>query len=175
MLDLLLIVAMAAVFTFGWFLMRKLDDTLNMLRREEAALGASREHALRIGLSDPLVAGSLTGALAQHSKAHPKASVSLFSGTEAELLRNLNAHELDMVFLPENAPVPEMLLDHVAEVRLGHMPVLMQRGSVQIEPITKGHIQQKIIWTESEYTAEASQLIQYLQGNDSAPDVHTMQ
>lgn len=174
MQDLLLIAAMAAIFTFCWFLMRKLDNTLDTVRQEQAALGSGREPPLRIGLSDPLVAGSLTGALERHSKAHPTASVSLFSGTEAELLRSLNARKLDMVFLPENASVPEILLDHVKEVSLEHTPVLMQHGSLQIEPIMKGRIHQKIIWTESGFTG-ASQLIGYLQSERSALDVNTTQ
>lgn len=169
MLDFVLIAVMAAVVTFGWFLMRKLDNALEHVRREEAALDSGRKNALRIGLSDPLVADSLSGALEQHSSV----AVSLFSGTETELLKSFRAHRLDMVFLPEDAPVPEQLLDHVKEVSLEHSPVLLRQGGLQIEPITKGHIHQKIIWAERELHPAASQLIQYLQRDHSALDVHT--
>ena len=172
MLDLLLIASMAAVFTVGWFLMRKLDNTLAVIRQEEEAPGASREQPLRIGLSDPLVAGCLAGALEQNAKAG--GSVSLFSGTEAELVKSLNARKLDMIFLPENAQVPEMLLDHVEGVLLEHTPVLMQRGDIPIKPVTRGRIPQKIIWTESGLTPEARQLIQYLRRDCSVPEVHTI-
>lgn len=170
MLDFVLIAAMAAVVTFGWFLMRKLDNALEHIRREEADLDSGRKNALRIGLSDPLVADSLSDALEQQAKV----TVSLFSGTETELLKSFRAHRLDMVFLPEDAPVPEQLLDYVKEVSLEHSPVLLRHGGMQIEPITKGHIHQKIIWAERELPPAAGQLIQYLQHDHSALDAHTM-
>lgn len=170
MLDFVLIAAMAAVVTFGWFLMRKLDNALEHIRQEEADLDSGRKNALRIGLSDPLVADSLSDALEQQAKV----TVSLFSGTETELLKSFRAHRLDMVFLPEDAPVPEQLLDYVKEVSLEHSPVLLRHGGMQIEPITKGHIHQKIIWAERELPPAAGQLIQYLQHDHSALDTHTM-
>ena len=170
MLDFVLITVMAAVVTFGWFLMRKLDNALEHVRQEEAALDSGRKNALRIGLSDPLVADSLSDALEQQAKV----TVSLFSGTETELLKSFRAHRLDMVFLPEDAPVPEQLLDYVKEVSLEHSPVLLRHGGMQIEPITKGHIHQKIIWAERELPPAAGQLIQYLQHDHSALDAHTM-
>ena len=90
MLDILLIAVMAAVVTFGWFLMRKLDNTLEHIRQEEEAPDSGRKPALRIGLSDPLMADSLSGALERQAKA--KVTVSLFSGTEAELLKSFRLY-----------------------------------------------------------------------------------
>ena len=171
MLDILLIAVMAAVVTFGWFLMRKLDNTLEHIRQEEEAPDPGNEPALRIGLSDPLVADSLSGALERPAKA--KVTVSLFSGTEAELLKSFRARRLDMLLLPGDAPIPQQLPGHVREVSLEHSPVLLRRGDLQIEPITKGNIPQKIIWSEAGLSPAASQLIHELQENCSTLDAPT--
>ena len=102
MQDLLLIVAVAAVFAFGWYLMGKLDAFLESIRQDQIALLSASENILRIGFFDPLVADSLSGVLEKYSKIHPSVSASLSSGTEAELMREFCSHKLDMIFLPEN-------------------------------------------------------------------------
>ena len=126
MQDILLIAAVAAVFAFGWYLMGKLDAFLESNRQDQIALLSASENILRIGFFDPLVADSLSGVLEKYSKIHPSVSASLFSGTETELMREFSLHKLDMIFLPENASVPEKIRGQVDEVSLEHMPVVMQ-------------------------------------------------
>ena len=98
MQDLLLIVAVTAVFAFGWYLMGKLDAFLESNRQDQIALLSAGENILRIGFFDPLVADSLSGALEKYSRIYPSVSVSLFSGTEAELMREFCSHKLDDFF-----------------------------------------------------------------------------
>ena len=172
MRDFLLIAAVAAAFAFGWLVMGKLGAFLEGIRHEEPA--SSKNTVLRIGFSDPLVADSLSGALAQYSNIHPDVSVFLFSGTSAALLKQSYTHKLDMIFLPENTSVPKRLLDHVEEVSLEHIPIMTQYGGLQIESISEGHIQQKLVWTEAATTSEASQLIQYLKGGNPIFGIRTV-
>lgn len=122
MQDILLIAAVAAVFAFGWYLMGKLDAFLESNRQDQIALLSASENILQIGFFDPLVADSLSGVLEKYSKIHPSVSASLFSGTETELMREFSLHKLDMIFLPENASVPEKIRGQVDEVSLEHMP-----------------------------------------------------
>lgn len=173
MQDILLIVAVAAVFAFGWYLMGKLDAFLDSNRQDEAALLSASENNLRIGFFDPLVADSLSSALEKYSRICPSASVSLFSGTEAELMREFCSHKLDMIFLPENVSIPNKIHSQVDEVSLEHMPVVMQYGGLQIEPITEGRIQQKVVWEKTGTASEANRFIQFLKDDISTLNVTT--
>ena len=167
MQDLLLIVAVAAVFAFGWYLMGKLDAFLESNRQDQIALLSASENILRIGFFDPLVADSLSGVLEKYSKIHPSVSASLSSGTEAELMREFCSHKLDMIFLPENVSIPDKIHSQVDETSLEHMSVVMQYGGLQIEPITEGRIQQKVVWEETETTSKVNRFIQFLKDETS--------
>lgn len=69
--------------------------------------------------------------------------------------------------MPENASVPEKIRSQVDEVSLEHMPVMVQYGGLQIEPITEGRVQQKVVWEETETTSEVNRFIQYLKDDTS--------
>lgn len=98
MRDLMLIASIAAVFATGWYFMGKLDTFLESNHQDQAALLSASENNLRIGFFDLLVADSLSGVLEKYSRIYPSVSVSLFSGTEAELMREFCLHKLDMIF-----------------------------------------------------------------------------
>lgn len=171
MRDLLLIAALAAVFVFGWYLMGKLDAFSESNRQNRIALRSAGENTLRIGFFDPLVADSLSGVLEKYSKIRPGVSTSLFSGSETELMRAFCLHKLDVVFLPENAFVPEKLRSQVDEISLEHMPVMVQYGGLQIEPIADGRVRQKVVWEETETASEANQFIRFLKDDVSILNV----
>ena len=82
-------------------------------------------------------------------------------------MREFSLHKLDMIFLPENASVPEKIRGQVDEISLEHMPVVMQYGGLQIEPITEGQVQQKVVWEETGTTSEVNRFIQYLKDETS--------
>ena len=69
--------------------------------------------------------------------------------------------------MPENASVPEKIRGQVNEISLEHIPVVMQYGSLQIEPITEGQVQQKVVWEETGTTSEVNRFIQYLKDETS--------
>lgn len=59
MQDVILLVSTSAIFIFGYFLMNKLDVFLeNNWNKQETALTYG-ENSLRIGFSNPLMAGGL--------------------------------------------------------------------------------------------------------------------
>ena len=87
--------------------MNKLDVFLeNNWNRQETALTYG-ENSLRIGFSNPLMAGGLADAFETYGKQHPDVSIHIFSGEESELCRELETHKLDIIFLPENTAVSE--------------------------------------------------------------------
>lgn len=53
------------------------------------------------------------------------------------------------------------------------MPVVMQYGGLQIEPITEGRIQQKVVWEKTGTASEANRFIQFLKDDISTLNVTT--
>ena len=101
MRDVVLLVSTSAIFVFGYFLMNKLDAFLeNNWNEQENAL-AYGENSLRIGFSNPLMAGDLSDVLETYGKQHPDVSIHIFSGEESELCRELETHKLDIIFTRE--------------------------------------------------------------------------
>lgn len=75
MQDVILLVSTSAIFIFGHFLIKKLDVFLeNNWNRQETDLTYS-ENSLRIGFSNPLMAGGLSDVLETYGKQHPDVSI----------------------------------------------------------------------------------------------------
>ena len=78
MQDVILLVSTSAIFIFVYFLMNKLDVFLeNNWNRQETALTYG-ENSLRIGFSNPLMAGGFADAFETYGK-HIQMSLSIFS------------------------------------------------------------------------------------------------
>ena len=93
MQDVILLVSTSAIFIFGYFLMNKLDVFLeNNWNRQDTALTYG-ENSLRIGFSNPLMAGGLADTFETYGKQHPDVSIHIFSGEESELCRELETHK----------------------------------------------------------------------------------
>ncbi len=140
--------AVAAIFVFGFFVVKKLDCFLECNRKTEDLLFTADRNSLKIGFSNPLVADCLSDVLEKYSKMKPEISVFLFSGTEDELNRELSDHRLDVIFMPVSAVVPEKIRDNIREVMLSYTPVIMKYGGLLIEPITKECISYYVLWSE---------------------------
>lgn len=169
MQDFLLLIAVAATFLFGFFIMKKLDRFLESSHRAEVSLLPSEESSLRIGFSDPLIADSITDILDSFTVSRQDISVYFFSGTVDELLRELSGHKLDVAFLPESVAVPEGTHYNICEVSLAYIPVVTKYSSLEIEPITEEHLLQKAVWEESEKAFIVSDFIRCLK-NKSGTD-----
>lgn len=148
MQDVLLIASMAATFVFGWFLMGKLDRFLEENRHAQELQISSGGNSLRIGFCDPTVADSMTDVLEQYSKLYPDVSVSIFCGSEKELMKGISAGKFNVIFLSESAEIPAHMNYNSKVVFLNYTPVMMKYGGLPIEPIASGHIIQKALWSD---------------------------
>ncbi len=149
MQDFLLLLAVAVIFVFGYFVIKKLDCFLESNRTTEGLLLTANKNSLKIGFSNPLAAECLSDVFEKYSKMKPEISVFLFSGTEDELNREFSTHRLDVIFLPVSAAVPEKMRGNIREVLLSYTPVIMKYSCLPIEPITKECISYHVLWSES--------------------------
>lgn len=169
MQDLLLAAVVAVMFAFGWFLMERLDCFLEKNRQAQKRQLASGRNTLRIGFSNPSVADSISDVLERYSKRCSGISVYLFYGTEQELVKQLSANKLNIIFLPKDADAPADRHYNVREVMLSCMPVMMKYGGPPIEPIAKGRIMQKVLWSEETKTAFVDCFIECWKDGPDAP------
>lgn len=152
MQDVILLVSTSAIFIFGYFMVKKLDAFLeNNWNEQEHAL-IHGENSLKIGFSNPLMADSLSDVLETYGKQHPDVFIHIFSGEDSELCRELETHELDIIFLPENTAVSEKIHYNARIVILRCTPVVMKYAGLSIEPIAQNHITQKALWRNSKNT-----------------------
>ncbi len=153
--------AAGALFAFGYYIMGRVDRFLGHGEKEAPALPLF-DKSFRIGFSDPLLADSIAGALESFEKAQQNVSVSLFSGTAEELLREFSQHKLDVVFLPVDVAVPGKTHYNVGKVSLDHIPVTVRYSGRVIGPVTEGGTVQKVLWEEDGAVSAAASFIRCL-------------
>ena len=156
MRDILLTAAIAAALIGGYIVMGKLDG---FLARDPLAPRPSAGHPpLRIGFTDPLLAGSLP--------ALPGGDVRLFSGTAETLLLRLSARELDLVFVPEDAAFPAALCRRA--VRLRRCPLGVPGAEAAIVPLGIDASPQCAVWAKDAPPA-CRELVARLSENEKFP------
>ena len=75
--------------------------------------------------------------------------LTVFSGEESELCRELETHKLDIIFLPENTDISKKTHYNSRMVLLSCTPVVMEYADLPIEPITQSQITQIALWRDS--------------------------
>lgn len=158
----LLAAAVSAVFVTGCFLMKKLDDFLENIRRANSVPSKPGKVVLRIGFSNPLVADGISGVLEQYSKQHLDISVSLFYGDTKDLLKKVGSRKLEIAFLPEQADIPSDQRYNRIKIMLPAAPVIMKYGGLPIEPIAEENVTQTVVWMEETETSAAKCFMEYM-------------
>ncbi|MGN0972928.1 MAG: hypothetical protein ACI4OY_13300 [Aristaeellaceae bacterium] len=132
----------AAIFVAGLMLMNRVDLCLRKAQRDGRA--ETEERGLRIGVCDPLAAGSLSETLAGEHQAPPDMPVCLMCGTERELLLAMRERKLDLALLPESArAIGEGF--RACPVQLGRS--MMLQGGMREEPLMAGPVRRVLVWT----------------------------
>lgn len=116
--TMVVLVAVAGIFVFGYFVMKKVGSFLEQSYHAPERLSRSCGGKLRLGFSNELSEDSIEDVLRRYSKMHPDVSLLIFKGSEHELLKELSDQEIDMVFLPECEDVSEKRPYHVKRILL---------------------------------------------------------
>lgn len=148
MQDLLLLAAVASILCIGWFLMKKLDCFLESRAETESLELLTGKDSFRIGLSNPLIADSITDMVEHSPQISSGISVCFIQGTEEELRKEFLAHKLDIIFLDGNAKISGGAGCRAGRISLRCTPVVMRHGGLLIRPAAEGNIVQKVLWSE---------------------------
>ncbi len=149
MRELLLIAAVVAMFGFGYYLMNRLDCFLERQRWSQGLQLQPYDNSLRIGVSDAMVVDSITEILEEQSRQSSAVAVSLFHGSDKELLEELSGGKLDVIFLSNQTKIPPDVSFYIRKVRLEHGPVITKYGGLPIKTIAREGVVQKMVWSKA--------------------------
>ena len=154
MRDGLLMAMVAAMMGFGWLLMGRLDSFFAANTDAAACDPCTETAVLRIGVSDPMIAGGLSGVLEQVSKAHPRMRVSVYAGDGERVAQRLWEGELEAAFLPPG------LWEHPsggygrAEVLLRPDSVAAGESGLPVSPLTAAAAGLTLVWKKESRLAD---------------------
>lgn len=116
MKDLVLILSMLAIFVFGYFLMKKVDEFITENQRRIATESRAEHCKVRIAAENAMLLNCVTAALEVCSEANPCMEFFFSSGKPDRLLQKLSDETMDLVLLSENSV--ESLQDNCAFVKI---------------------------------------------------------
>lgn len=154
----------AAVFVFGWFLMKRVDCFLEEKQQDRELEYLSGDTTLRLGFSNPHVLHSIANILEGYASKYSDISIRVFFGAEGKLLKELAAHQVDMIFLPENVAIPSDIGYNIKKILLRYQPVVMKYGGLPVEPIANGDIVQYMLYLKESEDLFVNDFAEYIEG-----------
>lgn len=143
MKDILLVCAVAAIFGFGCFVMKKLDVFLDRNRRRTEA--EERDNSLLLAFENPMIISSLTPLLEDYSKKHPDCQLRFFFGTAKEISDTLAINGLDFAFV-NSGGFPDAEGYNCVHLSLCQGKLLSEFSASSVKPLISGEIQTSAIW-----------------------------
>ena len=143
MKDLFLVCTVAAVFVFGYFMMKKLDLLLG--RSVEKEGGNMGEAVLRLAVEDPLTANAATSMVERFSKKNPNCRINMICATAEEIYEKLACGELDFGFIAGAYSGGEY---GCADILLEHSGIFCDIEGMTLEPIELEDIKTAVLWNK---------------------------
>lgn len=97
--DLILIPIVLALIAFGFYIMTKVDRSIDESRRMEARESRDEKSKIRIAAENSLLLDAVAPALASCSEAEPHIAFFLSSGRAERIIEKLMADQVDIVLL----------------------------------------------------------------------------
>ncbi len=165
MRDLILILGVAGVFVFGYFIMKKLD--VFMGENAKPCVSDDSRQELRIGFSDPALVSDMIDIMDPFSRSHPSVGFCFYYGRSAKLRDRLLHDKLDIVLLPvsEGSPWEDC---NVTTLRLLPAKLTSSCGDVALEPVAHAAISQNLVWKKNGGNALVTKFAQDCKKNCSA-------
>lgn len=165
MKDLFLICAVAAVFVFGYFIMKKLDDFLDNNRRQISEdIGT---HSLRIAFEMPALIASVADLLDRFSRKNQNCELCLFYGSANEIEKRLSENKLDFGFVAADSVCTSGEEIDSIVLPLRQSVIHSETVGLPVMPIGASEITTKIIWKENNVNPYGKLFAELLNGSFS--------
>ncbi|MGM9538042.1 MAG: LysR substrate-binding domain-containing protein [Candidatus Onthomonas sp.] len=158
MRELFLIPMLAILFAAVHFLMKRLDRLLAQQSQAQEFPRPDSHTSLRIGLLNPAAADGIEEPLRDYARQYPGVDVSLFYGTEEELLRELSHNRLDVIFVPGGMEVSADGQIDGRAISWMSDPETADKGAC-LKTEERRHLQQ-VFWKRKRRTPEVSRFLE---------------
>ena len=143
-----LLLGVAAVFAFGWFVMKRLDAFLKHNAQEIQESAAGGAHALRIAFSDPMAAGAVSRTLELICRAHPDTAVYLYTADANIILARLHGGQLDAAIIPCETAGEKSSQYGREDVLVRPSAVVVQDAALPLCPLETKWALQQLVWVK---------------------------
>ena len=142
MKDFVLLIVVLAAFSYGYFIMEKLDKFLE----ENQSQKLISDSKLRIGFETPAIIDSIADLLEQFSSEYPDYELNLFYGSASEIINGLGNNKLDFGFIIESHN--DILKDEYCSLSLQIKQSVITPDSIDIavHPINTIEKPVRVIW-----------------------------
>ena len=165
MKELLLVCAVAAIFIFCYFVMKKLDAFLaNNPRLIDAEIA---ENSLLIAIDNPMILDSLMPLFEKFSKINPDCQLHFLFGTPEEIYDKLDENRIDFGFIENTASENEGAYNCLI-ISTKQYNILCEKTGCIIEPLNSSNIQIAVIWNKASNSAFANSFSDLLLSNQAA-------
>lgn len=172
MKDLLFMCAAAAIFAFGFLIMKKLDAFMANNRRLTDAEVA--ENSLYIAFDNPMIIDSLMPLFERFSKANPNCRLHFMFGNTAEICDNLHKNRIDFGFIDNTASGKDETCNCLV-IFTKQNGILCENAGYTIEPMNPSDIQTVVIWKKAAGNAFVNSFSDLLLSSQAAIIVSYMQ
>lgn len=160
MKDFILICAVAAVFVFGYIVVKKVDNFLENSHRHTTKI--QKDSLLRIAFEMPVVIESASQLMEKFSKEYPDCEFFLFCGSAQEIVNKLETNEIDFGFVTENSIC-------TFNKKYGSIILPLQPNTITVDsigysviPLEDSKIMTRVIWDEKNETHYQKRFAEYI-------------
>ena len=170
MKEILLVCAAAAIFVFGYYIMKKLDAFLYKNRSQTEK--EEKDNSLLLAFDNPMIIDSLTPLLEDFSKKNPDCQLQLFFVTAKEISDILALNNIDFAFVSA-VGFPGMQGYNCVHLSLYQGGLISAFSGSSIKPLLSGEIQAFAVWRDGRNSnckkAFADQLVIFSHKNQKQP------
>ena len=165
MKELFLLCIIAAVFAFGYFIMKKLDAFLENNRRfMEAEI---TENSLWLAFENLMIIDSLMPLFEKFLKTNPDCQLHFLAGNPKNIYEKMDKNTIDFGFInytaSENDDIYNILI-----ISPKQSSIFCENIGYSIEPLNPAEIQTAVLWKKASGRAFANRFSDFLLSNQGA-------
>lgn len=163
MKELIVLFAVAAVFVFGFFIMKRLDEFLDNRCVEKDYT----ENGLVLAFDNPLIISSLMPLFEKFQKANPECRFHFLYGNAEDIFENMDHTRVDFGFIKYTSLEKEDGYS-ILIISPNQNSIFCKNIECLIEPLNSGQIQIAIIWKKDLNSTFAKCFSDWLLSNQDA-------
>lgn len=144
--TILLAGAVFAALLFGFVIVKKLDDFLNL---QQTYAGGCAQDCLCLAFETPALAAAVSDLLKRFSKRRPNCGVRLFFGSAEAILEKLSANEVDFGFMTTGVQDAWKRQYRCAALCLKCGALVCESTGIPVAPLENAVCETTVLWHES--------------------------